>query len=414
MVAALALVAQRAEALVYCVTNAPDVHQSAPTGALANSGWQSTAPIGIFLGTVIQSNALLTAKHLDFTNSFSFTHEGQSHTVTGYVNDAESDFAVLFFTPAATNIARLNIETNDVDAFVVVQGRGMERGETVVTGGRTNGWKWAWDKWWAVRRWGVNRYIGEADYASASDGILAVAAFDDNGDPDECMLSPGDSGGPGFVRTGSGWKLATVNYSVDPALFAVATNPAAPFYASLYDCAGLYYTNSGSWSYVPPEASPAPCRMFNSRTAKRIAWITNAVSGITFPADVGVSWRCATNRPSAKQAADGVCFKVVATNAGPYTARDVAIDVSWAKGVRVRDCEASCGTFAANRWSLPALEDGGAATLRVDVVVWRAAGGWATNVAAVSASDKPDGVASNNAASCEVYLPETATRFMAK
>ena len=408
----LLVLAPRAGALVYCVTNAPDVHQSAPTGELANSGWQATAPIGLFLGTVIQSNALLTAKHLDFTNSFSFTHEGKSHTVTGYVNDAESDFAVLFFTPAATNIARLNIETNDAGAFVVLQGRGMERGDVVATGGRTNGWKWAWDKWWGIRRWGVNRYIGEADYASDSDGVLAVAAFDNNGDPDECMLSPGDSGGPGFIRTGSGWKLATVNYSVDPAVFTVSTNPVAAFNASLYDCAGLCYTNNGGWSYVPPEASPAPCLMFNSRTAARIAWITNAVGGITFPADVGVAWRCATNRPSAKQAAEEIFFDVVVTNAGPYAARGVTIDVSWAAGLRVKDCEVSDGAYEANRWSLSALDDGGTATLRVGVVVWRGSGGWATNTAAVSASDKPDGVASNNAASCEVYLPETATRLL--
>lgn len=405
--------AQRAEALVYCVTNAVDYHQNEPTGEWANSGWQQTAPINMYLGAVIQTNAMLTAKHIwEITVGQQFTYEGTNHTVTAKVDDAQSDLTILFFTPAATNIARINIETNEVSAFVVLQGRGMERGDVVVTGDHTNGWQWAWDKWYGTRRWGVNQYIGEADYDSASDGVLAMASFDNTGDPDECMLSVGDSGGPGFVRSGSGWKLATVNFSVDPALFTVSTNPAASFYASLYDCAGLYRDNNGAWQYVPPEASPAPCLMLNTRTSKRVAWITNTVSGITFPADVGVAWRCETNRPSGSQAAGGLWFEVIATNAGPYIARDLTLDLTWCSGVRVCGVAASQGSFVTNRWSLPALEDGSVATLRVDTVVWRATGGWGTNRVSVTSSDKPDDVSSNNTATCEVDLPSTATRLM--
>jgi hypothetical protein len=404
-VALLIVCVQRSQALVYCVTNVVDYHRNAPTGELAHSGWQETALIGDFLGTVIQSNALLTAKHLAYTNAFSFSHEGQSRTVTSYANDAESDFSVLFFTPAVTNIARINIETNDIVASVVLQGRGRERGDAVVTGGLTNGWKWG--RWRGVRRWGVNRYFA----ADPGDDTYAIAAFDNTGDPDECMLSPGDSGGPGFIRTASGWKLATVNYSVDPATFTVSTNPVASFEASLYDCARLFHTNGvPPWQYVPPEASPSPCLLINTRTAKRISWITNTVAGITFPADVGIGWRCETNAPSAGQAARGLWFEVVATNAGPYAARDLAIDIEWPSGLRVRGGAATHGSFTSNRWSLPSIEDGGVATLRVDTVVWRAACGWGTNRASVAASDKPDAVASNNTAACVSFLPETATR----
>jgi hypothetical protein len=226
------------------------------------------------------------------------------------------------------------------------------------------------------------------------------------------MLSIGDSGGPGFIRTGSGWKLATINYSVDPATFTLSTNPVSSFEASLYDCAGLFYDSGSAWQYVPPEASPAPCVMLNTRTVKRIAWITNTVAGITFPADVGVAWRCETNRLTATCAATGVWFEVVATNAGPYVARNVAVDLAWPAGIRQTGYASTLGTFETNRWTLPALNDGGAATLRVDAVVWRAAGGWGTNTAAVTASDKPDPVASNNAAACEIWLPATATRLM--
>lgn len=398
-----------AEALVYCVTNAVDGHRSAPTGELACSGWQETVEVDLFLATVIYSNALLTAKHIsEITPGDTFFCEGQSHTVTAKVGDAASDLAVLFFTPAVTNVARLNIETNDIDAFVVLQGRGMERGDVVVTGGHTNGWKWAWDQGWGIRRWGVNRYFA----SDPADDTYALATFDNNGDPDECMLSVGDSGGPGFIRTASGWKLATVNYSVDPAAFTVATNPAASFDASLFDCAGLYAREGSVWRYVPPEASPAPCLLINTRTAKRITWLTNTVAGITFPADVGLAWRCETDHPSAGQAAQGLWFEVVVTNGGPYAARDLAIDTEWPPGLRVIGSTATPGAFVTNRWTLPVLEDGGTATLRVDTVIWRSEAGWATNGASVVSSDKPDGAVANNTATCAVWLPATATRLL--
>lgn len=410
---AAVLKAQHSLALVYCETNAVDYHQSAPTGSLADSGWHQTVPVDKFLGAIIFSNAMLNAKHIwELNAGDTFTYEGSSHTVTAIVEDAESDLSVLFFTSAVTHFALLNIETNDVSARVVLQGRGAERGDLVAAGALTNGWKWELDAWAAnpspTRRWGVNQYIGDA-----SNGLYAVAAFDNAGDPDECMLSVGDSGGPGFVRSGSGWKLATISYSVFPSRFTVSTGSVDAFYASLYDCAGLFYdAGGGAWQYVPPEASPAPCLLHCTRAAKRIAWITNTVAGITFPADIGVAWRCETNAPPAQVAAAGLWFEVVASNAGPYVARDVAIDLAWADGIQPRGGSASGGTFLTNRWSLPALDDGSAATLRVDTVVWRSAAGWGTNRVSVTASDKPDTVASNNTATCEVYLPATATRLL--
>ena len=402
--------AQKAGALVYCVTNEVDVHQIAPTGTLSDSGWHQTVQVTNFLATLIHSNALLTAGHIvEIAVGVQFSHEGQDYTVTSIVNDAQSDLSVLFFTPAVTQqVALINIETNDIDAFVVLQGRGMERGDVVVTEGHTNGWKWAWDKWWAVRRWGVNRYIGE----TPGDPLCAMAAFDNNGDPDECMLSVGDSGGPGFIRTGSGWKLATVNYAVDPYLFTFSTNPVSAFEASLFDYAGLYCATNGTWNYVPQEESPAPCMMSNTRTAKRVAWLTNVVDGITFPADIGLVWRCETNRPSAERAAKGLWFEVVVANAGPYTARDVSIGLTWHSGIRLCGGTATHGIWTTNGWVVSALADGAAATLRVDTVVWRSNGQWGTHTASVVHSDKPDTVTSNNSAPCTVYLPSTATRLL--
>jgi hypothetical protein len=417
--------AVRTEALVFCVTNSVDVHQSAPTGTLAQSGWQQTVMIDAtggtlnhsnFLGTIIHSNALLTAAHMwEIKTNDTFMLEGK-HILTARAATNSSDLAIYFFTPAVTNherIARINIESAiDTNALVVYQGTGAERGATVTAGAFTNGWLWSGTNWWncawGTRRWGINQTFGATD-----DGLCALAAFDNNGDPDECMLSIGDSGGPGFIKTGSGWKVAMVNYSVHPGTFTLSTNaPVTQFNASLYDCAGLYFEGDTGWQWVPPEDSPAPCLLICSRTAQRVQWITNTVSGMTFPADIGISWVCQTNQPTRDQALSNVWFDIVLTNAGPYTARNVAVDLEWTDGVLVKGSSATQGMLVTNRWSIPVIGDGSAATLRVDTILWTAASHWGTNRAVIVASDKPDESSSNNASDLPIFLPATTSTLI--
>lgn len=425
MVAVLILfLSSRTEALVYCITNAADVHQQAPTGTLAQSGWQQTVTIDClqttlshsnFLGAIIHSNALLTAAHIwEIKTNDTFILEGK-HTITSRAATNGSDLAICFFTPPVTNrehISLINIESDsDTNALVVYQGCGAERGAMVTSGALTNGWMWSGTNWWTctwgTRRWGINHTTGATD-----DGLCALAAFDNNGNPDECMLSIGDSGGPGFIKTGSGWKVAMVNYSVHPGTFSMTTNPVVEFNATLYDCAGLYYQGNTGWQWIPPENSPAPCLLICSRTAQRIQWMTNTVTGLSFPADIGIAWTCQTNQPSAAQAASGLWFDIIATNAGPYTARNVSIDLTWPKGIHICGSSATHGSLTTNRWSIPTLEDGSVATLRVDTVVWNSTSYWGTNTATVTASDKPDNIASNNVAECPLLLPCTASLIL--
>jgi hypothetical protein len=415
----------RTEALVYCITNGVAVHQQAPTGTLVQSGWQQTVLIDAsrgslsrsnFLGTIIYSNALLTADHIsEIRTNDTFILEGK-HTLTSRVATNGSDLAIYFFSPPVTNrehIALINIEsTIDTNAFVVYQGCGTERGAMVTSGTLTNGWMWSAtnvnNSTWGTRRWGVNQ-----TFDATPDGLCALAAFDNNNDPDECMFSIGDSGGPGFINTGSGWKVAMVNYAVDPMTFTRSTNaPVSKFNATLYDCAGLYYQGDSGWSWMPPEASPAPCLLICSRTAQRIQWITNTVAGLSFPSDIGIAWTCQTHHPSAAQAASGLWFDIIATNAGPYTARNVAIDLTWPKGIHIHNSSASHGSLTTNRWSIPALSDGSVATLRVDTVVWNATSYWGTNRATLTTSDKPDSNTSNNVSECPIFLPSTASLIL--
>lgn len=418
-------VSSRTEALVFCFTNEVDDHQQAPTGTLAQSGWQQTVMIDClqatynrsnFLGTIIFSNALLTAEHMDeIQTNDTFFLEG-THRLTSKVSTNGSDIALYFFTPPVTNqehIALINIESDiDTNALVAFQGCGAERGSMVTTGTLTNGWRWSgtywWNRTWGTRRWGVNQTFGAIE-----DGAFAIASFDNNGDPDECMLSVGDSGGPGFLKTGSGWKVAMVNTGVYPMTFSLSTNPVVSFDASLYDCAGLYFKNDANvWQWIPPEDSPAPCLLICSRTSQRVQWITNQVTGITFPADLGLSWACQTNQPTREQALSNVWFDIVLTNAGPYTARNVAVDLDWTEGILVRGSSATQGMLFTNRWSIPVIGDGSVATLRVNTVLWTGASHWGTNRAVIVASDKPDGNSSNNASALPIFLPETTSTLI--
>ena len=53
-----------ARAVILFGTGDPTVNTTAPTGALAGSGWQYEGQFGSFLGTVIAANYFTTAKHI--------------------------------------------------------------------------------------------------------------------------------------------------------------------------------------------------------------------------------------------------------------------------------------------------------------------------------------------------------------
>lgn len=400
----------RAFSVVFYATDDVNYHRSAPTGTWSGSGWEQTVPLDIFLGTVFFSNAILTASHLHeyLTNGMSFSYSDQTHTVTATTNDPASDLRVMRFTPPTTNWAYLNIEPSvDTGRWTVVQGRGCERDSIVTTGNITNGWRRGSYKW--RRRWGINRFDGFANYdASSNDNVLAWAAFDVPGHSDECMLSRGDSGGPSFVATGSGWKLIGINYAVDPESFSNSISGGASFDATLYDYSGLYYKDGTNWLYAAPTNDPLPCKFFVSRVSQRIAWLTNVVQGLTFPADVGLAW---TGGTPGENSGDGITFTLLVTNCGPYTVHDLGIDVSWSTALRVRNITPSAGTYASatGRWTLPELADGNSATLHLEGIIWCAIAVSGTNYATIIVADKPDEIPSNNTA-CVVFTRQpTAT-----
>ncbi len=117
-------------------------------------------------------------------------------------------------------------------------------------------------------------------------------------------------------------------------------------------------------------------------------------------------------QPTRDPAISNVWFDIVLTNAGPYTARNVAVDLEWIEGILVRGSSATQGMLETNRWSISEINDGSAATLRVDTVLWTGASHWGTNRAVIVASDKPDGSSSNNTSDLPIFLPATTSTLI--
>lgn len=279
--------AQPAPGIVFHATGDPAYNTNAPSGALVESGWQVTGHLGNYLGTAISTNAVLSAWHLRsqgaINNGTAFTYEGQSFSLLSYTNDPASDLMVWRVQGSFTNYARLYVDDDEVGRHMVIHGRGRDRGAVVVTGTLTNGWKFGSNNY--TRRWGENDVAGVDDYASLGDGVLLRASFDADAVPNECMLSTGDSGGGVFLRKGSDWRLAGVNFSLHPAYFKQTTNEVR-FLATMMDCRGLYvdvYGNNTLWAYVPTNGPPAPASLYASRVSRRLAWLQSVVPEIVLP-----------------------------------------------------------------------------------------------------------------------------------
>ena len=384
---------QCARGLVYTESDGVGFNTNAPLGGLSGSGWQYSGKLGVYLGTAISSNAVLSAKHLDVSVGGSFVYEGQTFTTTSCVDDAASDLAVWRVDGTFTNWAPIQIDSSPVGRDVVYLGRGMERGDVVVSGAITNGWKWGVHQ--RIQRWGENHIVGVADYVTGSgDQLLIGATFDGGAGSNECTLSAGDSGGGVFVEEASGWKLTGVNYSVWPAQFSTNPSGAGSYFGTLVDYSGLYFKNGETWAFAETNGVVKPCGLFSTHVGARMGWLTNTVPEMTFPAELGVEWGGATVDNS------GVHYGVTLTNGGPYRAGEVAVVVSNSLPWRMRAWTASVGTYDAGSsvWLVPELADGETASLTLRGDVWSAQTWETTNVAVVVASDAPDGVEENNAA----------------
>src|SRR6476619_3912548 len=84
--AALAVSPMAARAIIFQSTGDPNYNTTAPTGTLANSGWQYQGDFGAFNGTPIAPQYFMTAKHVGGNIGTEFTYAGNAYTTTGFTN----------------------------------------------------------------------------------------------------------------------------------------------------------------------------------------------------------------------------------------------------------------------------------------------------------------------------------------
>jgi hypothetical protein len=250
-------------------TSDPTANTTAPTGALAGSGWQYEGQFGAFLGTVIASNYFVTAKHIGGSVGQTFTFDGVTYTTTAVFPDPSSDLQIwqvsgMFPSHAPIYSGAASSETN---RSLVVFGRGTQRGNPVFVGSDSHLGGWLWGSSDGVQRWGTN-LVGSI-ITDPTYGKLLRVPFDANVGPNEGHLSVGDSGGGVFVfnTDNNVWELAGINLAVDGP-FSISSSGANPFDAAMFDTTGLFAQGM---------AAPNPSAFYATEVAANKGFIESVV-----------------------------------------------------------------------------------------------------------------------------------------
>jgi len=319
-----------ARAIIFYSTGDTNYNTSAPSGTLTNSGWQYEGFWGGFLGTAIAPKYFITADHVGGAIGQTFVFHEVPYITTARYDDPDSDLRIWRICGTFPEYAQLYSNTNEVGKSLVVIGRGTERGAPVTTTDvlgtvKTNGWQWG--PYDGLVRWGENAVAGVVDGDSlfgSGLGELLQATFDASGGANECHLSSGDSGGAMFIKDGSIWKLAGINYAVDGPYNT--TNTGSGFSAAIFDGAGLYETDiAGIW--LP---ASGPGSFYATRLSAHVNWI-NSVINANVAADPPIV-------QSSTSAADGYADEINATVVDASKTIIVALP-SGSRFYRLRACD---------------------------------------------------------------------------
>jgi hypothetical protein len=204
--------------------------------------------LGGFQGTPISSQYFITAHHIGLGSGDTFTFDNQTYTVDSYQEVGNSDLEIWKIDPSSPTAsfpywATLAQSAPSANAFMVVTGEGTNRGSAV-----TGGWAWGGGSNDAVS-WGTNNVSGTVAAGDIADSNLGTYIYygffrttDIHGnvtDPNEAILSSGDSGGGLFIQnpTTHVWELAGINYGVDD---YSATSGGSPANDALYNTTGYF------------------------------------------------------------------------------------------------------------------------------------------------------------------------------
>lgn len=258
-------------AVIFYSTGDPSYNTNAPGGALTNSGWQYQGTWSTFSGTVISSNAFITAKHVGGAVGDLFTFRGVHYAATASYESPEADLRIWRVAGQFPAFAPLYTRGNENGKALVVFGRGTQRGPEVRINNRLKGWQWGLGD--AVQRWGKNSVSGILQGPTEIGEVLR-AGFNAGGH-NEVTLSAGDSGGAVFIRDGRIWKLAGINYGVDGPYNT--TNSGAGFDAAIFNSRGLYVPDGGT-GWQPFSGKPITGNFYATRISSHVAWINSVLS----------------------------------------------------------------------------------------------------------------------------------------
>jgi hypothetical protein len=256
----------------------PEANTTPPPANLAANGWDLQGQWGQFQGTPIGPHHFITATHIGGAVGDVFVFRGVSYTTTSVTADSgASDFVIWTVSGTFPAWAELYDGPDETGADLVMFGRGATRGAEVRVNGVLKGWEWGtWDR---RLRWGQNRVKGLSNNANfpTTNLPLMFAGFDGNAGANEAHFGIGDSGGGVFIKQGSTWRLAGINYAVDG---AYSKGPLGPgFYAAIFDEGGLYTSAGGAaFVYTPDTTGDQSGSLFATRIKARLTWIQGVLA----------------------------------------------------------------------------------------------------------------------------------------
>ncbi len=280
-----ALAATPARAIIVFGGDSTGRNIAAPTGSLADQGWQYEGKIGNFTGTPISSRYLLTATHIindasiarDANGNRLFTYSNGGGTSVQYavkVAATQNDLAVLEIVDPNQSFslyAPVQSSQDEVGQSLLAIGRGHPRGaEVYKTQGNPSsglvGWQPASPTALRELSWGTNVVSGTLD--DSSFGSLFYFDFDQGVGPNEGIAASGDSGGGVFING----KLAGIISAVD-GNFSYSPN-SGYFPAALFDARGFYVGSAGDHFLVDPNSpNPVPASTYATRLSTRAAFL---------------------------------------------------------------------------------------------------------------------------------------------
>jgi hypothetical protein len=234
------------------IFGSPGQNLSAPTGALADSGWQWVGEWdanGFTAGGVaVSPTQFLTSSHLGGQVGNTFLLDGHTYTATQIDTIAGTDLEVVTVDGTFSSWAPLYTGGDELGKSLVTYGFGVKRSGEVKLGGQTKGWSWGTKI--DGKSWGTGTVDAVGPYGTAQGfpGDKLGFAFQSTSH-DSGIYSQHDSGGGVFINDGGVWKLAGINYIVDNAVYqfnASTGNYDVVKPVSLFDLTGYFYQDENN------------------------------------------------------------------------------------------------------------------------------------------------------------------------